>query len=165
MQDNVQRLDMVSSQYPVKVRMAFKTVKQSSVKIHNWRISSIYRHDDLYIYMIFLQKSFLFIRNEEELGKKKKQKTKKKLFWRYPSKTGMKYKFNQSNFIFILVVECSFVLESLKALSIGSYLIIPTTIIPIGRLEMKSNHQFLRETNCHPCATDFKDAKHCYNRY
>lgn len=90
--------------------------------------------------MIFLQKSFLSIRNEEELGRKKK------LFWRWPSMTGMKYKFNQSNlflcvvFFLILVVICSFVLESLKALSIGSCLIIPTTFIPIGRLEMKSDH-------------------------
>ena len=45
--------------------------------------------------MIFLQKSFLFIRSEEELGRKKK-----KDFWRWPSKTGMKYKFDQSNLIF-----------------------------------------------------------------
>ena len=98
----------------------------------------MYRHGDLYIYMIFLQKSFLSTRSEEELEKKKK----KRLFWRWPSKTGMKYKFNQSNLIVskILVVGCSFVLESLKAVSIGSCLIIPTTLIPIGRLEIKSDY-------------------------
>ena len=33
----------------------------------------MYRHGDLYIYMIFLQKSFLSIRSEEELEKKKKK--------------------------------------------------------------------------------------------
>ena len=35
----------------------------------------MYRHGDLYIYMIFLQKSFLSTRSEEELEKKKKKKT------------------------------------------------------------------------------------------
>lgn len=61
----------------------------------------MYRHGDLYMYILFLQKGFLSSRRE---------KKKKAFFWRWPSMTGMKYKFNQSNvdFLFLMVV-CSFV--------------------------------------------------------
>lgn len=75
--------------------------------------------------------------------------------------TGMKYKFNQSNVNFFLMVECSFTLESLN---IGSCLIIPSTLIPIGMLEMKSGHQFLGDTNHHYCTIGFKDTKHWNKR-